>query len=89
MWRVRVSLLGTKGTEFFGGTRVHLFVVGRLCLPHLPLEFSANVGPSFVMHRHDTYLQQDSDKLSNVTVRNIARKDFLGGLLKSYSRKAA
>jgi len=32
--------------------------------------------------------QQSAAKFSNVTVRNVARKDFLGGLLKSYRRAA-
>ena len=33
--------------------------------------------------------QQDASDLLNPSVRNIVREDFLGGLLKSYSRKAA
>jgi transposase InsO family protein len=33
--------------------------------------------------------RQGGSTLLNLTVRNIVRKDFLGGLLKSYSRKAA
>ena len=47
------------------------------------------IGNKVPAQYYQTDGQQGASDLLNPSIRNIARKDFLGGLLKSYSRKAA
>lgn len=47
------------------------------------------IGNKIPAEYNKTDRRQVGSTLLNLTVRNIVRKDFLGGLLKSYSRKAA
>jgi len=47
------------------------------------------IGNKIPAEYNKTDRRQGASTLLNLTVRNIVRKDFLGGLLKSYSRKAA
>ena len=52
------------------------------CRPHQGID---NKIPA----EYDTAGQQGVGDLLNPSVRNVVRKDMLGGLLKSYSRRAA
>ena len=47
------------------------------------------IGNKIPAKYNKTDRRQGGSDLLNLSVRNIVRKDFLGGLLKSYSRKAA
>jgi hypothetical protein len=52
------------------------------CRPH------QGIGNKIPAEYHSTGQQGVGDR-SNPSVRNVVRKDFLGGLLRSYSREAA
>ena len=75
----------------------HLVIFGLKMLQHVVDNYSAyyngcrphqGIGNRIPAEYH-TAEQQGTGDLLNPSVRNVVREDFLGGLLKSYSREAA